>query len=611
MSFLSLSALWFALTIPVVIAFYLLKRRRKIHLVSSNVLWQRFLIESQANAPFQRLRKSVLLLLQLLILVLAILALMRPYFSEERSGGALQVLVLDVSASMQSIDVSPSRFEEARQQAIDLVDGMRDSDEMVIVAAGARTAVVQSPTSEKGLLRRAIGALKVSDGPTRLLEALELAGTLVRDHPLSEIHLLTDGAVSDLGKWDETDLDLRFYPVGVRGDNVGIVSMDVRPSPEDPVTQGIFSSVVNFSTNQFSFVAELHLDQRMVASRPVQLAGGESVSLTFIERQITNGVFSLTLDLEDDLGVDNVVDVVSLLPRPAKALLLSEGNRFLEKSIELAGDVSVSVSPDPATDPSGFDITVLDGVTPLRWPEGNVLAINLVPTNWFRRWERTERPAVVDWKGAHPLLRFVTFDEVEIAEAYAVSPPFWGEGLVESARFPLIVAGEQGSQRRLWIGFDTLQSTWPLRVSFPIFMANAVRWLNPALSRAREVNVATGQPIQMGWGDSDSTVTIQRPHGETESVVLNRELKGLIYANTLERGLYRVGEGPDASMFAANLLDAAESDTGPRSALRVSNGRRVKATLERPVDMEIWRWIALAALGGMMLEWWYFHRRTV
>ena len=104
MSFLSLSAFWFALTIPVVILFYLLKRRRQIHLVSSTVLWQRFLTESQANAPFQKLRRNLLLFLQILMLLLAVLALARPYFSDQLSGGALQVLVLDASASMQSID---------------------------------------------------------------------------------------------------------------------------------------------------------------------------------------------------------------------------------------------------------------------------------------------------------------------------------------------------------------------------------------------------------------------------------------------------------------------------------------------------------------------------
>jgi Ca-activated chloride channel homolog len=611
MSFLSLSAFWFALTIPIVILFYLLKRRRKIHLVSSTVLWQRFLTESQANAPFQKLRRNLLLFLQILLLLLAVLALARPYFSSQLSGGALQVLVLDASASMQSMDVSPSRFHAAKEKALELVDGLRDSDQMVLVVAGSRTEVIQSPTSEKSILRRAIQSIDATDGPTRLLEAMQLSETLVRDHPSSEIHLLTDGAVSDLGDLDESDLNLQFHQIGSRGNNVGVVSMDVRPNPEDPTTRAVFSNIVNFSTNDFRFAAELKLDERMIETRSVSLEGGSSMSLAFITRQTTNGVFTLSLGLDDDLAVDNEVQVVSLLAQPAKTLLYTPGNSFLEKALLSAGDLELEVTADIGLNSTDFDVVILDGLQPLTWPEGNVMAINLVHTNWFTSWETVKAPTIVDWKSAHPLLRFVIFDDVEIADAYAVRSPFWGESLVESSRSPLLIAGEQGGQRRLWVGFDTIRSTWPLRVSFPMFMANAVRWLNPSLSKGRELNVQTGKPIQVGFESDKELVSVTGPNGQVEEVVHNPESKSFVYGNTLRSGLYRVGEAKDGFYFSANLLDSAESDTAPRTTLAFEGGRQVTATLKTRADLEIWRWIALSALAVLMFEWWYFHKRTV
>lgn len=611
MSFLSLSAFWFALTIPVVILFYLLKRRRKIHLVSSTVLWQRFLTESQANAPFQKLRRNLLLFLQILLLLLAVLALARPYFSNQLSGGALQVLVLDASASMQSIDVSPSRFHSAKEKALELVGGLRDSDQMVIVVAGSRTEVIQSPTSEKPVLRRALQSVEVTDGPTRLLEALQLSETLVRDHPSSEIHLLTDGAVSDLGDLDESDINLQFHQIGKRGNNVGLVSMDVRPNPEDPTTRAVFSNLVNFSTNDFRFAAELKLDDQMIESRSVNLEGGSSLSLAFIAQQLTNGVFTLSLGLNDDLAVDNEVRVVSLLAQPAKTLLYTAGNSFLEKALLSAGDLELEVTDDIGLNSSEFDVVVLDGLQPLTWPESNVMAINLVHTNWFTSWETVKAPTIVDWKSAHPLLRFVSFDDVEIADAYAVRSPFWGESLVESSRSPLLIAGEQGGQRRLWVGFDSIRSTWPLRVSFPMFMANAIRWLNPSLSKGRELNVQTGKPIQVGFESDKELVSVTRPNGQLEEIVHNPETKSFVYGNTLMSGIYRVGGAKDGFYFAANLLDSAESDTAPRTTLAFDGGRQVEATLKTRADLEIWRWIALSALAVLMFEWWYFHKRTV
>src|SRR5207248_11096063 len=118
MSFLAPAAFAFAAAIPVVIVFYLLKRKRVVKLVSSTLLWQKFLAETQASAPFQKLRHNWLLLLQILMLILAVLALARPYLSGSIVGGRLQVVILDASASMQSTDETPSRFERGRSEAL-------------------------------------------------------------------------------------------------------------------------------------------------------------------------------------------------------------------------------------------------------------------------------------------------------------------------------------------------------------------------------------------------------------------------------------------------------------------------------------------------------------
>ena len=175
MSFLAPAALFFATAIPVVVLFYLLKRKRTLRLVSSTLLWQKFLAETQANAPFQRLRHNWLLLLQILLLVLAVLALARPYFAGKTRSRALRVLILDGSASMQATDEKPNRFERARSEALKWVDALKGGERMMVLLAGAKTEVMQSPTTDKAALRRSIQACAVSDAPTRLAEALKTA----------------------------------------------------------------------------------------------------------------------------------------------------------------------------------------------------------------------------------------------------------------------------------------------------------------------------------------------------------------------------------------------------------------------------------------------------
>src|SRR3974390_2645332 len=116
MNFLAPAAFAFAAAIPVVVLFYLLKRKRVVKLVSSTLLWQKFLSESQASAPFQKLRKNWLLILQILLLVVAVLALSRPYFAAKIKPAQLRVVILDASASMQATDKAPPACEKAARE---------------------------------------------------------------------------------------------------------------------------------------------------------------------------------------------------------------------------------------------------------------------------------------------------------------------------------------------------------------------------------------------------------------------------------------------------------------------------------------------------------------
>ncbi len=163
MSFLSPIAAFFALALPVVVVFYLLKRKRVVRLVPSTLLWQKFLADSQASAPFQKLRNNWLLILQLLLLALVVFALMRPYFTGNATETNLRVVILDGSASMQATDVKPSRFEAAQAEALKWVDSLKDGEQMMVLLAGATTEVKQSPTTDKAALRRALHSCAPTD----------------------------------------------------------------------------------------------------------------------------------------------------------------------------------------------------------------------------------------------------------------------------------------------------------------------------------------------------------------------------------------------------------------------------------------------------------------
>ena len=612
MSFLAPAAFAFALAIPVVIVFYLLKRKRVVRLVSSTLLWQKFLAETQASAPFQRLRHNWLLILQLLMLVFVIFALARPYFAGQSRSSRLRVVILDASASMQSTDEPPSRFEKARAEALKWVDGLRDADQMVVLQAAANTEVKQSATSDKSALRRALQNCAATDSPTRLIEAFKLAETLVKDRSDAEIHLFSDGAMANLGEFENKNLPLVYHRVGEGCNNLGIVSLDVRANPENLTQRAVFVNVGNFSTNAQRTDIELLFEGQLLETRPLDLGPTNSQPLVFIAPQTSNGIFTVRLSAQDDLAADNQASIVSLMPQPVKVLLVSRGNQILEKALRTQPSVQLTVASLLTDSASAFDVVVLDDVMPVVWPSVNTLAIHTVHTNWFAGWETVKAPAIVDWKSTHPLLRFVNFDNVFIGETLGVKAPAWGVALVESPQTPLIIAGEQERQRRVWIGFDTLNSSWPFRISFPIFMVNAIEWLNPASANASQLIVRAGDPFRYGLpAQALSTVLVTKPDGTKKNVALEPNARELVFGETFQQGIYHLKAGTNEVAFCVNLTDAAESNILPRDELPFGKYGRVAATTLKRANMELWRWLAAAGLLVLLFEWWWYHKRTV
>jgi len=258
-----------------------------------------------------------------------------------------------------------------------------------------------------------------------------------------------------------------------------------------------------------------------------------------------------------------------------------------------------------------FDFVVLDDVTPAVWPKGNVLAIHVVNTNWLEGVHQVEAPAIVDWKSAHPLLRYTSFDNVQVVQSLTARTPTWAVSLVETPQAPLILAGELGRQRIIWIGFDVLESNWPLRVSFPIFIANAVEWLDPSNARNGQLLVKAGDPFRLALLEPASQAQVTLPDGATKSLKLDPTANELVFGETSRQGVYRLRLGTNDTVFCVNLLDAAESNIKPRDELQLGKYTKVSATTKQRANMELWRTIAALGLLVLLGEWWYYHRRTV
>ena len=271
MSFLTPLALaFFALSVPLVLL-YFLKVRRRERTVSSLLLWHTAVRDREASTFFQRLHRDPLMLLQLLALLALALALARPVATVMGQGARKVVVVLDTSASMKARDVSPSRFEVARSRAASLVRGLGEGAEVMVIEAGVQPKVTAALARDRERALAAIRAAQPRDLPTRVQEAVRTARALVAAEPRAEIHVFTDGAYTLPQSPDISDPRVRWIGVGRGGQNVAITSLSIRKNYYGAFDYQAFVSLVNYSAEPQTFGFRLEIDGKSIAEKDVTL----------------------------------------------------------------------------------------------------------------------------------------------------------------------------------------------------------------------------------------------------------------------------------------------------------------------------------------------------
>ncbi|HOF90018.1 MAG TPA: VWA domain-containing protein, partial [Armatimonadota bacterium] len=546
--------------------------------------WEQALQDLQANAPLQKLRKNLLLLLQLVILLFAVFALTRPAMQWRQGGGRSVMLVIDVSASMRSTDVAPSRFEVARREAQRAVEALGHRDRMMLVAVGGGTRPLTTFTNDKRQLREALNALTVTDTRADLRGAFDLAVGMARNRRGAggaELFILSDGAVPPVQLPADFAMPVQYQKIGRRCDNVGIVMMSVRRRvSRDGGFEGLIG-LKNFSPSTKVLTLELSLNDRLLDARELTLAGNSQRTEVLSELPANAGILRAHLDVRDDLAVDN--DAAILLPRldPVSVTLASTGNLFLETALGLDPTLTVRErSTVPASLPAG-DVLFAD-MLPLNAPPAgvSVLLVGAGGAAVPGTIEKTvDNPQVVDWHRRHPVLSYVNLTGVRIAQAQVIQPAAGAEVLIESDAGPIAVAQDKGGQRLIYLGFDLHRSDFPLTIGFPIFVGNCVDWLSGQRQRAQAVNVRTGDLVPVPVPPHVKTLRLETPdqrrvdlHVTSGTVTLDR---------VTQAGVYRLTAKEDkhfALQLTANLLDGAESNLTPKNII-------TQAGADKPVEV--------------------------
>lgn len=611
----------FAGLLGIIVLLYMLRLKRKERVVPSTLLWQSALRDLQANAPWQKLRSSLLMWLQLGFLILAVLALVRPAMKILASGGQTVAIIIDSSASMKATDVSPSRYERARSQAGQLISRLASTDSGTVIAAGMQTRVLAPLTQDKNVLKRAVGNAKAQDTSCNLREAIVLAASLLRGKKNPQIYVLSDGAVPTLQDLSVGDIGLQFVKIGQRGDNLAMTALDARRGYSGSSQAQVFATITNYSAQEREVKLELARNGDLVEVRPVTVPaakpagnGGERVpgqaSELFDNLPFEDGLFSAHFDYQDDLETDNTAYTRLNPPRKIKVLLTAD-NLFLERALNVDPNVQLFTGK-PSANNQDFDVVVCDGSVPPNLPDTNQLIFNTTtPLTPVQVTGVAPQPSVADFDRTHPVARYAPWTDIRFAQSMAVKVKSWGAPVVEAERTPLIVAGERGGKRVVWAGFDLRETDLPLRVAFPIFVTNSLQWLTAPRgpnSNAEGASQRTGQPVPLLPPSGTKDISITAPDKSVRRIPVAQDSDGVLYDGTDQVGLYSASAGNWKDTFAVSLLNKAESDLAPRDALKVGENKQVQAETRARSNRELWGYLIAIALLVLVVEWWVYHR---
>ena len=630
MHFLNPSAFYLLALIPIVVLLHFLKLRRQRHVVPSVMLWLEAIEDMKANVPFQRLRNSLLLPLQILFLLVVVGGVARPALRQFGDLNEQSIIIIDTSASMGATDLGRTRLDVAKAEALKLINQLGANGQMMIMDTSRPSHNIrQALTSDKEKLRQAIENLSVkhTDPP---LKAIFDSVAVYAGVPGAHMALNPDAVgivfISDNFRAlpDAVNLaQLQKIGLGDRSDNVAIVQFSVTRALTPPNRYQVLVGVQSFADTPKEFQVQLGIEGKsFFEDKSVVLPPRETTSILFSlddDERFYGQVVTAHLDIDDNLSVDNVAAAILHPPPRWKVLLVSDRNQPPLTAI-FKTDPHISLNQIQTLDyhgPGDNDILIFDRFVPTPFPEGNIVFLNPISGLPFMPTQENRQPVqVIDQHPTHEVMRDISLIDLEVKVSLQTQLPLWGIPLLETNQTPLIWLGEQDEGKIVVFAFDPFDlnvSNFATSIpSAPILMSQCLEWLGSGTSPIQPNLVRTGESVKIRL-DRFSEVeqlTVQMPDDDVQE--LQARDPRIVFTDTTQVGVYTVlVDGEPLGRFAANLLNPQESDLSPSQLAEDSNmvmdTGRVRSDLPE-VNREIWAYAAFLALLLLLVEWWVYHQ---
>ena len=593
MGFFNVLGLISLIAVPAVIILHMLKRKQKDVHIPSTFLWERAADTSVQSKPWQKLKKSIPLILQIVAVTSLGLAASRPYISA--FGKAYNyVVVIDASASMSAEDMGQTRLEYAKERAEKLIKSASAMSNITVITACDNPYIAYGPGTDKGEALSVVKSVRQTYGG---IDKDTLNGIIASEAAKTSagVYIFTD----DKNCVDELDANI-FYA----GKNTENCAITLASASEG----NVLVNVRNFGTAEAYKTVTVFDGNMALAVRDITIQPDTEKSIIFEDIYNNNAEITVSLTPEDIMPIDDTFYLAVNMAKTEKILLVTDNNTFLENALKLTEGTEVykmTADTMESSDVSGYDLYIFDGTTPNNLPnDGNIFMINPPEDNGLVNVKGTKQLNCYS-EGNSELVSGNTLSFI-ISEAKEVERPSWAVTESQADGTPLIIRGENNGQKICIFTFDIHNSDLPLLKEFPIMIYNLTDWFLPNRSGI-QTGIHCGEKLDINASADIEQIIIVNTLGEER--ILLPPFKDADYSDTSEPGFYsikaeKIDGNEDQNIMAVNVKTDGESQL---NAMFGQDETGNVGTVGKG-GSGIMELLIITAILALVAEWWVKYR---
>lgn len=539
MSFLVPWAFAGLVALPIILALYFFKRKHIDVKVSSVFLWNKVSENQRAEKSIEKLKKNLLMFLQLIGAFLLVFAMTEPYIATKSSTNKY-LLVIDNSLSMAAKEGKITRLDMAKADAIRLVkESVKGSSFSVVTLNSSQKMVVSSDNKET-----VIGA--ISQIPQSAMP-VDYEQMPVSSEDYNTI-LYSDKSLSI------DNVSTQVYGTGF--DNCGIISLTTSYNGD---TVQVLGKVKNFGNVPVQKQVSIYANGKLYGSKDIAIDSGETKDVIFNRVDRNTKEIKAMLAPEDSFSMDDTAYGTVAIGNEKKVLLSGDVNPFMERALKAVPNAKIYRDKE-GSGTSGYDLYIYDGKLPDVLPaDGHIIAINPPSNKFFKVDGEIELQEGRLLKNS--ALSMTEDSSFALCKSKKITLPIGAQVIAIADNNPIAFVQSNEKQKLAVIGFELNNSDLPLKKDFPVLVYDLFNYCFPNNTQIGN-NVKAGENITFDIDPQAEKVSIIKPDETTvtlappfpASTFCADELTGIYYLEQI------IDSKPVYTQFAVNITGNDEQN---------------------------------------------------